>query len=76
MHLVVNSASLSNLGPLLENNVGHARFVAVYLLAGFAGNVASFFGSTNPSLGASGAAGAWAACVHVPACVNAYKCQV
>ena len=54
IHLAVNSSSLNSLGPLLEARAGHARFLVAYLLAGVAGNVASFLGSTTPSLGASG----------------------
>lgn len=55
IHLAVNSSSLNSLGPLLEQTSGHGRFLTVYLLAGLAGTVGSFFGSPNPSLGASGA---------------------
>lgn len=55
MHLVVNSYSLNNLGPMVEGTAGRPRFVLMYLAAAVAGNVASFYGSQSPSLGASGA---------------------
>lgn len=55
MHLLVNCYSLYNLAPLVESTSGGPRLLAVYLAAGVAGNVASFYGSTVPSLGASGA---------------------
>ena len=55
MHLAVNCYSLYNLSPLVEKLSGGKRLLAVYLAAAVAGNVASFYGSAAPSLGASGA---------------------
>lgn len=55
MHLAVNCYSLYSLGPVVENVSGGRRLLAVYLAAALAGNVASFYGSAVPSLGASGA---------------------
>ena len=55
MHLVVNSYSLYNLAPLVESLSGGKRLFLVYMTAAVAGNVASFYGSALPSLGASGA---------------------
>lgn len=55
MHLAVNCYSLYNLAPLAESLGGGKRLVAIYMAAGIAGNIASFYGSTTPSLGASGA---------------------
>jgi rhomboid protease GluP len=37
----------------LERQYGHGRFLALYFLSGFAGNVFSFLFSPAPSLGAS-----------------------
>lgn len=54
MHLAVNSYTFNNLGPTVERLYGGPRFLAVYLLAAVGGNVASYLGSPNPSLGASG----------------------
>ena len=54
-HLAVNSASLLNVGPQVESLFGKKRFIATYLAAGIAGNVASAIMSPNPSVGASGA---------------------
>ena len=48
IHFAVNMYSLYVLGPGLERRYGHARFLALYLVAGFAGNVLSYFFS--PSL--------------------------
>jgi rhomboid protease GluP len=40
-------------GRNLEYQYGHGRFLVLYLLGGFAGNVVSFVMSINPSIGAS-----------------------
>jgi rhomboid protease GluP len=53
LHLGFNMYALNALGPELERHYGHWRFLALYLLAGFVGNVASFMFSPNPSLGSS-----------------------
>jgi rhomboid protease GluP len=53
LHLGFNMYALYMLGPSLESSYGQARFLALYLLSGFAGNVMSFLFSANPSLGSS-----------------------
>jgi rhomboid protease GluP len=53
LHIGFNMYALFALGPALEGYYGHGRFLALYLLAGFAGNVISFLFSAHPSLGAS-----------------------
>jgi rhomboid protease GluP len=53
LHIGFNMYALFALGPSLESYYGHGRFLALYLLSGFAGNVISFLFSANPSLGAS-----------------------
>ena len=53
LHLGFNMYAMYILGPGLERFYGHWRFLALYLLAGFAGNVMSFIFSPSPSLGAS-----------------------
>ena len=55
VHLAVNCYSLYSLAPIVETLSGGPRLAAVYLAAAVAGNVASFYGSAAPSLGASGA---------------------
>jgi rhomboid protease GluP len=45
--------ALFALGPQLERFYGHGRFLMLYLLGGFAGNVVSFLLSPEYSLGAS-----------------------
>ena len=57
LHLGFNMYVLYVLGPPLERMLGHARFLALYLIAGLGGAVASFaFSSINTvSVGASGA---------------------
>ena len=40
-------------GPGLERNFGHWRFLTLYLLGGFSGNVLSFLLSSGYSVGAS-----------------------
>lgn len=53
LHIGFNMYALFALGPALESYYGHGRYLALYLLSGFAGNVISFLFSGNPSLGAS-----------------------
>ena len=53
LHLGFNMYALYALGPTLEVHYGHARYLALYVLAGFAGNVTSFIFSPANSLGSS-----------------------
>jgi rhomboid protease GluP len=53
LHILFNMYALYNIGRSLEEEYGHVRFLILYLLGGFAGNVASFIMTPNPSLGAS-----------------------
>lgn len=53
LHILFNMYALYALGPGIESNYGHGRFLALYVLSGFAGNVLSFLFSAAPSLGAS-----------------------
>ena len=53
LHIAFNMYALFALGPQLERFYGHGRFLLLYLLGGFAGNVASFLLSPEYSLGAS-----------------------
>ncbi len=57
LHLAFNMYVLYVLGPPLERLLGHGRFLALFLIAGLGGAVASFsFSSINTvSVGASGA---------------------
>ncbi len=55
LHLVMNTISLYFLGTLVERIYGRFRFLLIYLIAGFAGVIASFIFSPNLSAGASGA---------------------
>jgi len=52
-HILLNMYALFILGRIVESVYGHGRFVLLYFLAAFAGNVASYVMSPNPSLGAS-----------------------
>lgn len=54
-HLMTNSYSLNNVGPMNEQAFGSGRFLASYLVAGASGNLLSAINSPNPALGASGA---------------------
>jgi len=54
-HLLMNSLSLSSIGPEIEKLYGQERMLTTYFIAGVAGNYASYLGSPSPSLGASGA---------------------
>ncbi len=53
LHIGFNMYALYVLGVGLERFYGLRRYLVLYLLAGFSGNVASFLFSTAPSLGAS-----------------------
>lgn len=55
IHLAFNSYALYALGPETERIFGTGRFLMIYLLAGFAGTLASFIRSPGLSIGASGA---------------------
>ncbi|CAM9469077.1 unnamed protein product [Laminaria digitata] len=65
-HLLINSMSFNSVGPVVESVLGRKKFVAVYALAGIAGNVLScVVNPRTPAVGASGAifgmVGAWGA---------------
>ncbi len=53
LHIAFNMYALFIFGPGLERNFGSKRFLALYLLSGFCGNVFSFLFSPAPSLGSS-----------------------
>ena len=55
-HLLVNAYSLYNMGTLLEPLLGTPRFVAVYVLSGLCGSLASY--QFNPHAISAGASGA------------------
>jgi rhomboid protease GluP len=53
LHIGFNMYALYSLGQEIERYFGHARFIALYMLAGFSGVVLSFLLTDAPSLGAS-----------------------
>ena len=53
LHIGFNMYALVIIGSGLERRFGHWRFLLLYGLSSFAGNVMSFLISPNPSLGAS-----------------------
>lgn len=53
LHIGFNMYALYIFGPGLERHYGHWRFLILYLLSGFSGNVFSFLFSAAPSLGSS-----------------------
>jgi len=55
IHLFFNSYALFIYGPIVEKIYGRARFVAIYLVAGFIGTLLSYLFNPNPAAGASGA---------------------
>jgi membrane associated rhomboid family serine protease len=57
LHILFNMYALYVLGPPIENLVGHARFLVLYLVSAVGGTAASYaFSAPNsPSVGASGA---------------------
>ncbi|NLD71497.1 MAG: rhomboid family intramembrane serine protease, partial [Chloroflexi bacterium] len=54
LHLAFNSYALFAFGLDVERLFGRTRFLALYVLAGIAGAVASFVGNEAVSAGASG----------------------
>jgi membrane associated rhomboid family serine protease len=57
LHIAFNMYALFVLGPPLENFLGRARFLALYLIAGFGGSVAVLL-LLNPFTSVVGASGA------------------
>jgi membrane associated rhomboid family serine protease len=55
LHFIFNSMGLYYIGSHLESLIGAGWFLAVYLLSGIFGNIASVFFSVAVSAGASGA---------------------
>ena len=53
LHIGFNMYALHILGPRLERYYGHWRFLMLYLLSGFGGNVFSMLFTDAPSLGSS-----------------------
>jgi rhomboid protease GluP len=53
LHIGFNMYALYLIGPPLERYYGHNRFLGLYLLSGFGGNVFSMIFTQAPSLGAS-----------------------
>ena len=53
LHLGFNMYALYIFGPGLERYYGHGRFILLFILSGFAGNVFSFTFSASNSLGSS-----------------------
>ena len=53
LHVAMNMYALYVIGQRLERFYGHWRFLLLYVLSAFAGNVLSFVLSPTPSLGAS-----------------------
>lgn len=52
-HIFFNMYALFSVGTLLERHLGHGRFLLLYFLGGFAGNVLSFLFTKGYSVGAS-----------------------
>lgn len=54
-HLLFNMLGLIFLGPMVEQTLGHKRFLLLYLTAGIAGGLPTLVMSQSAVLGASGA---------------------
>jgi rhomboid protease GluP len=52
-HIFFNMYALLSVGTLLEKHFGHGRFLLLYFLGGFSGNVLSFLFTQGYSVGAS-----------------------
>lgn len=55
MHIGFNAYGLWTLGPLLEKFYGSRRFIIVYMVSGIVASIASYYFTSVPSGGASGA---------------------
>ncbi|MBK5306538.1 MAG: rhomboid family intramembrane serine protease [Frankiaceae bacterium] len=57
LHILFNMFALAQIGPVLENALGRARYLALYLLSALGGSVAAYLLAPpgQPSVGASGA---------------------
>ena len=53
LHIAFNMYALYRIGPRLERYYGHWRFLALYVISGFGGNVFSMMFTEAPSLGSS-----------------------
>jgi rhomboid protease GluP len=53
LHIGFNMYALFAIGPTLERFYGRGRYLALFMLSGFAGNVMSFMFTQSPSLGSS-----------------------
>jgi rhomboid protease GluP len=53
LHIAFNMYALFAIGPTLERFYGRWRYLTLFILSGFAGNVMSFIFTANPSLGSS-----------------------
>jgi rhomboid protease GluP len=53
LHLGFNMYALYAIGTTIERFYGRGRYLALFLIGGFAGNVMSFIFTLNPSLGSS-----------------------
>ena len=53
LHIAFNMYALISFGPGLERSYGRGRYLALFFIGGFAGNVFSFLFSSAPSLGSS-----------------------
>ena len=53
IHIAFNMYALRLFGPSLERFFGHGRFILLYLVSGFGGNVISMMFTEAPSLGSS-----------------------
>jgi rhomboid protease GluP len=55
IHLLMNAYALFVIGSELERILGWKRFLAIYVISGLMGNLASYAFSPHPAAGASGA---------------------
>jgi rhomboid protease GluP len=53
LHIGFNMYALFAIGPTLERFYGRWRYLTLFMLSGFAGNVMSFIFTASPSLGSS-----------------------
>ncbi len=55
MHILFNMYALFALGRILEDFIGKARYISIYLFSALTGGILSYYYTPNVSVGASGA---------------------
>jgi rhomboid protease GluP len=75
VHIGFNMYALLSFGVGLERHFGHGRFLLLYVLGAFAGNVASFLFTDANSLGASISRAAGKSLIQTASCSGQFEAR-